>query len=583
MPLLHEEQILCRSLMNFQRPEKNLSGVHKAQLDHDLGPSIFSDLSKQDVQKIGEFGSRKKSIRGVQNEPFIVNAPDRKLRTTLYKAEKQINLATRRIIRAKTLDAEPTGFLEPEKEAEKTYILRQESIAECIDHESARKYFHLKLPTYGPYYMTYSPNGNFLALVGHRGHLATIRWKNFKLHGERQLGENCRAIHFLHDQQFFAVAQQKYTHVYTYKGIEVHRLREMTHACCLEFLPQHFLLCSGNKSGLLTWFDISTGKLSGLRHSRLGEIQCMQRDPSTNILSVGHPHGHMTLWSPKMANPLLRHKCHQGSISDLAWDEKGTYFYTSGRDDYVRVWDMRTFRSLHQVHAEHASTIDLSYNNLLAVGTGSRIEVWKNLTAAEHPYKPYMVHNFEQALTYTQHLEFCPFEDVLGVGHSNGFSSLLIPGAGCAVPDFYRANPFETRKQMKERAVQNLLDKLPADTIMLQNISEVKNAKLGRQYLSNQPHDHFKPQEGFREDNKNTSESDNEISKTDTKRIRRFNAQLCEEELERHSRRLKRQQRRERWLNRLEGVQKYKLKQRTQGRKQVRAARQRLKPKNHGT
>ena len=39
--------------------------------------------------------------------------------------------------------------------------------------------------------------------------------------------------------------------------------------------------------------------------------------------------------------------------------------------------------------------------------------------------KPYMVHNLTSSVNS---LQFCPYEDVLGVGHGNGFSSLLIPG-----------------------------------------------------------------------------------------------------------------------------------------------------------
>jgi len=43
-------------------------------------------------------------------------------------------------------------------------------------------------------------------------------------------------------------------------------------------------------------------------------------------------------------------------------------------------------------------------------------------------------------------VKFLPYEDVLGVGHSNGYSSLVIPGSGEANFDAYEANPFETKR-----------------------------------------------------------------------------------------------------------------------------------------
>lgn len=64
-------------------------------------------------------------------------------------------------------------------------------------------------------------------------------------------------------------------------------------------------------------------------------------------------------------------------------------------------------------------------------------------------------------------LAFCPYEDVLGIGHSLGISSALVPGAGEPNFDSYVANPYETLKQRREAEVHRLLDKLPPATITL--------------------------------------------------------------------------------------------------------------------
>ena len=64
-------------------------------------------------------------------------------------------------------------------------------------------------------------------------------------------------------------------------------------------------------------------------------------------------------------------------------------------------------------------------------------------------------------------IEFCPYEDVLGVGHSDGFTSLIIPGAGEANFDALEVNPYESRKQKAETEVKMLLEKVRGQNLYL--------------------------------------------------------------------------------------------------------------------
>jgi U3 small nucleolar RNA-associated protein 7 len=79
---------------------------------------------------------------------------------------------------------------------------------------------------------------------------------------------------------------------------------------------------------------------------------------------------------------------------------------------------------------------------------------------------PYMTHNIESSTVSS--LRFSPFEDILGVGHSKGFTSLIVPGAGEPNFDAREANPYQTTKQRRETEIRSLLDKLQPEMIALE-------------------------------------------------------------------------------------------------------------------
>jgi len=64
--------------------------------------------------------------------------------------------------------------------------------------------------------------------------------------------------------------------------------------------------------------------------------------------------------------------------------------------------------------------------------------------------------------------QFVPYEDVLGICHDMGYSSIVVPGSGLANFDAYEANPFESSKQRRETLIHGLLEKLDPSTISLQ-------------------------------------------------------------------------------------------------------------------
>lgn len=152
----------------------------------------------------------------------------------------------------------------------------------------------------------------------------------------------------------------------------------------------------------------------------------MAQNPYNAVMNLGHSNGTVTLWSPSMTAPLVKMLCHKGPVQGIALDLSGRYMATSGLDNQLKVWDIRTYKEVDSYFTTAPSgTLTWSAKGLLAVGTGPRISVWKDTTKSKQK-EPYMTHMLPGSIL--ESMEFCPFEDILGVGHRNGFSSLVIPG-----------------------------------------------------------------------------------------------------------------------------------------------------------
>ena len=238
----------------------------------------------------------------------------------------------------------------------------------------------------------------------------------------------------------------------TASGAEIHRLDDHIDPMALQFLPHHWLLSSVGRAGWLKYTDTSTGIKVSEHRTKLGPCSAMTTNPYNAVVHLGHGNGCVTLWSPAVSKPLVKMLCHRGPVLDVAIDQGGNYMVTAGADMQVKVWDARTFKPVHAYFSRNAvSSLDISQTGVLAVGAGSSVTFWKDALATKQK-DPYMSHRLGGPST--SRVRFRPFEDVVGIGHSKGFSSIVVPGVGEAQIDSYEANPYADKVQRQETVVR---------------------------------------------------------------------------------------------------------------------------------
>ncbi|GJN16120.1 hypothetical protein PR202_gb03077 [Eleusine coracana subsp. coracana] len=194
--------------------------------------------------------------------------------------------------------------------------------------------------------------------------------------------------------------------------------------------------------GQLHYQDVSTGEMTANYRTGLGCTNVMRVNPYNAVIGLGHSCGKVTMWKPTSVKPLVTMLCHSGYVTAVAFDKGGHLMATAAR----------------------AQSLDFSQKGLLACSNGSLVETYKDFGG--HDYKLYMKHRIAKGYKIGK-VSFRPYKDILGIGHSMGLTSIIVPGSGEPNFDTFVDNPNETTKQKREKEVHALLDKLPPETIML--------------------------------------------------------------------------------------------------------------------
>jgi len=247
----------------------------------------------------------------------------------------------------------------------------------------------------------------------------------------------------------------------------------------LDYLPYHFLLTSVGLQGKLVYFDVSIGKKVTTHSTNLGECDVMCHNPTNGVVHLGHNNGCVTLWTPTNNKNVASILCHKSKVRSVAVDYGGLSMATSDSNGNLKIWDIRMLKEYLSYKSQSmVNQCCFSQRGLLSFSTGRSVNIWNLRT----DFSPISIDDEQDELSkrhknlYLTHvlcgsrcndLSFVPYEDCLGIGTTNGFTSIIVPGAGEPNYDIFENDPFETRKKRNNRIVNQLLDKLRPDMIQM--------------------------------------------------------------------------------------------------------------------
>lgn len=178
-----------------------------------------------------------------------------------------------------------------------------------------------------------------------------------------------------------------------------------------------------------------------------------------------------------MSTPHVKLLAHMGPVQSISVDPSssscGRYMSTSGADGSVKIWDCRNWGQTVREWNERGHgqrEVDWSMKGMLAVSNKGYVNVYRDCHSPSVEGKaspPRLYQKLNLPSRTPRGMRFVPFEDILGVGHDAGFSSLLVPGSGLAQFDSNEADVYESKTRRREREVRGVLEKIKPDLITM--------------------------------------------------------------------------------------------------------------------
>lgn len=474
--LLKERKVLRKAIGTLPDDKRDkvlthFQGTSRGDISKQRLINLRQDDRHADTSNLSEYQIRNLKKRKAK--------PNHALQRSMHRREtKRLQNAMAAADAEEILHTHSSGLVEPETDMERTIQLSQQQLKNehLLEENVARNIFDLSLTDYGPYHMSYDRSGRFGLLAGQRGHISIIDQHSLALKTEFFLEQDSvRDACFLHSGSMLAVSQNKNVYIYDDEGAEIHRLDGHRRVTSMDFLPYHWLLATVGQNGMLQYQDTSTGSLVSQHRTKMGPCYAMRQNQFNSVLHMGHTNGTVTLWSPSSSEYLVKLLAHKGSpITSLAIDRSGRYMATGGGDSKVKIFDLRMLKEVHayQTFGGAPTCLDISQTGVLGVGHGCHSTFWRPEALKTKEKEPYMKHEIS-GMGPLESLSFRPFEDVCGIGHQGGISSIVIPGSGEPNLDSMEhfTNPYMDAKQRRETEVRSLLEKLSPDMIALDPLS----------------------------------------------------------------------------------------------------------------